>query len=321
MDRFKLLSSYTKIVALLVFVLKTEEIYAKSNEIGKYGVRLIKRTFTDGDLLSLYKKEGGMIDGFEAFRKLSADFNPSNDTDKSKISIRNGVYSVASDKSISTNQTTNYEKEATESTIDQLGDGEMASVSQKEATNDIEKAQDEKLATKGKTSSNIRKNKKSDFMEESSTAVENSITVTNKTNNSTNENAKHVRDYAQNNEDFIHVLNAMNDSNWAIYNGDYFIMEFSDYNTSVPIVKLINLSVGLYNKNADPNLAKGLISAIFGTRTFSELDKDKEDNFEDDNGSSGSGIFNLDDFINWDDFDFIDEMPTLFRSLNNIIWL
>lgn len=126
-------------------------------------------------------------------------------------------------------------------------------------------------------------------------------------------------DMAQNKEDFNEIFNVIQDPDWITSNGDYYIIEFTEQNSTVPLVRLINLSVGLYNKNGNVKEAKQLISAILGSRNLG--DPDYEEDFEENNSYFGSGLFNLDDIINWDDLDFMDEMPSFFRKLNNIIWL
>ncbi|KAJ1606673.1 putative signal peptide-containing protein [Cryptosporidium canis] len=127
-----------------------------------------------------------------------------------------------------------------------------------------------------------------------------------------------TNDMAESKDDFSQIFKVIQDPEWITSNGDYYIIEFTDQNSTVPIVRLINLSVGLYNKNGDVEEAKRLISAILGSRSLGEPD-DEEDAQESDN-FFGSGLFDLEDIINWDDLDFMDEMPSLFRKLNNIIW-
>ncbi|KAK6587808.1 hypothetical protein RS030_81211 [Cryptosporidium xiaoi] len=295
-------------------------VYTERYNVTKYNVKLIKKKFVKNDLFGSYGENNNEAGNFESFRKLSVD---SNSTDsgsdcKTQIYVKNGIYSIPE---IEVNKT----NESGSNNFSNLTIGLIETNQHSSQLNDSlgEKIENSNLV---KENNNIRKNKKNSILE---TTVNNSgRNNTDFDKNSTSKNIFsekdiYMRDYAQNSDDFIDVFNAIEDANWTIYNGDYYIMEFSDYNTSVPIIKLINLSVGLYNKNADPNLAKGLISAIFGTRTFSELDSDKTTDLDTDyNGDNfGNGIFNLDDFINWDDFDIIDELPTLFRSLNNIIWL
>ncbi|KAF7458918.1 hypothetical protein HWI79_605 [Cryptosporidium felis] len=126
------------------------------------------------------------------------------------------------------------------------------------------------------------------------------------------------RDFAQNKEDFNQIFDVIQDKEWNTYNGDYYIIEFFEQNSTAPIVRLINLSVGLYNKNANAREAMQLISAIFSNRNLG--DPDEEESNEEYNSNFGNGFFNLDEIINWDDLDFMDEMPGLFRKLNNIIW-
>ncbi|OII75538.1 uncharacterized protein cubi_02059 [Cryptosporidium ubiquitum] len=128
-----------------------------------------------------------------------------------------------------------------------------------------------------------------------------------------------TNDMAENKEDFTQIFNVIQDPDWITSNGDYYIIEFTEQNSTVPLVRLINLSVGLYNKNGNVKEAKQLISAILGSRNLG--DPDYEEDFEENNNYFGSGLFNLDEIINWDDLDFMDEMPSFFRKLNNIIWL
>lgn len=128
-----------------------------------------------------------------------------------------------------------------------------------------------------------------------------------------------TNDLAQSKEDFSQIFKVIQDPEWVTSNGDYYIIEFTEQNSTTPLVRLINLSMGLYNKNGNVEEAKTLISAILGSRNLGDPD-DEDDVPEIDSGFSGSGLFNLDDIINWDDLDFMDEMPSLFRKLNNIIW-
>ncbi|KAH8583648.1 uncharacterized protein ELE39_003356 [Cryptosporidium sp. chipmunk genotype I] len=142
----------------------------------------------------------------------------------------------------------------------------------------------------------------------------------NETKGNTQVNEESItNDMAQDKEDFTQIFNVIQDPEWITSNGDYYIIEFTEQNSTVPLVRLINLSVGLYNKNGNIEEAKRLISAILGSRNLGDPD-DEQDTEESDN-YFGSGLFNLDDIINWDDLDFMDEMPSLFRKLNNIIWL
>ncbi|TRY51641.1 Uncharacterized protein CTYZ_00003556 [Cryptosporidium tyzzeri] len=141
-------------------------------------------------------------------------------------------------------------------------------------------------------------------------------------NNDTNSNQINqesvTNDMAQNKEDFTQIFNVIQDPEWITSNGDYYIIEFTEQNSTVPLVRLINLSMGLYNKNGNVEEAKRLISAVLGSRNLG--DPDDEQDTEESDDFFGSGLFNLDEIINWDDLNFMDEMPSLLRKLNNIIW-
>ncbi|KAK9172760.1 hypothetical protein CmeUKMEL1_15930 [Cryptosporidium meleagridis] len=141
-------------------------------------------------------------------------------------------------------------------------------------------------------------------------------------NNDTNSNQINqeslTNDMAQNKEDFTQIFNVIQDPEWITSNGDYYIIEFTEQNSTVPLVRLINLSMGLYNKNGNVEEAKKLISAVLGSRNLG--DPDDEQDTEESDDFFGSGLFNLDEIINWDDLNFMDEMPSLLRKLNNIIW-
>ncbi|KAH8739612.1 hypothetical protein FG386_001169 [Cryptosporidium ryanae] len=278
-------------------------VYTIKDGVDKYSVKLVKKRLARNELLDFHgntdeTRKLGIL------RRLSVDSNST---------LKTGVYNAPR---VDNNKTNEFG-------LADFGNSGLNVSDQSPNLPQLNVSHGERTDN---SSNNIRRNKKSDVPEPAKTSLARNDTDSNTNStgvNTPSEKDLQMRDYAQNSDEFIDIFNAIKDTNWTVYNGDYYIMEFSDYNTSVPIVKLINLSVGLYNKNADPNLAKGLISSIFGTRTFGELDSDNTTDLDTDynEGNTGNGIFNLDNFINWDDFDIMDEMPALFRSLNNIIWL